>query len=71
MHSPFSNIQANGANLTGGGTGDSPAQTSYAPFNGGGFGAGFKVANLDTGLAVGIIAGFAGIMFGVAATLLA
>lgn len=59
-------IGPNGANLTGGGTGDSPATTSYVPFGGGGgtFGAAFRAATVDGGIVAGVLVGFVGVVFG-------
>lgn len=59
--------QPNGGNLTGGGTGNVPATTSYVPFGGGGGGfggAGFRTAGIDVGLVMGAALGFVGLVVG-------
>lgn len=56
--------------MTGGGTGNSPATTSYVPFGGGG-GTGFGAAmrSASPGALAGVILGFVGVVFGAVMTL--
>lgn len=56
--------------MTGGGTGNSPATTSYVPFGGGG-GTGFGAAmrSASPGALAGVVLGFVGVAIGAVTTL--